>query len=68
MSIYDYRRGQAIAMQDEPFYALIQAAMRQADTDNHERLRLAFPDVHAELERRYWAPGGFLPGETPDGL
>jgi len=47
----------------EPFYALIMAAMRQADTDNLERLKEAFPDVWAELSTRYMREGGFLPGE-----
>ena len=45
------------------FYTLIMAAMREADTDNLEKLRQAFPDVHAELVARYNAPGGKLEGE-----
>lgn len=65
MSHYDYRRSIQIAIQDEPFYALIMAAMRQADTGNLERLQLAFPAVYAELAARIDAPNGVLPGEPP---
>jgi hypothetical protein len=63
MSLYDYRRSQALYVADEPFYGLIMAAMRRADTDNLELLRRAFPETHAELHARYHAPGGLLPGE-----
>ncbi len=31
MSFYDYQMGLRVATEDYPFYALIQAAMRQAD-------------------------------------
>jgi len=65
MSLYDYRVGQQIAAQDYPFYALIQAAMRKADTDNQIRLASAFPEVWDELQQRYNAPGGLMPGEWP---
>jgi hypothetical protein len=61
MSIYDYRSSLRIASLGEPFYALIMAAMRQADTGNLARLKDAFPETWAELERRYNAPGGVLP-------
>ena len=63
MSHYDYTIGREITMRDYPFYALIQAAMRQADTDNAEKLREAFPDTWTELRARYNAPKGLLPGE-----
>lgn len=46
------------------FYALIMAAMRQADTDNAERLRRCWPDVWQELHARYNAPGGILPDDV----
>lgn len=64
MSYYDYRRSQEIAAQDYPFYALIMAAMRQADTDNTVKLKMAWPEVWDELDKRYHAPGGILPGEA----
>ena len=63
MSLYDYRR--SIMVSDEPFYALIMAAMRKADDVNIEKLRDAWPDVWEELRLRYHAPGGYLAGERP---
>jgi len=63
MSFYDYERSKMITGHSHPFYALIMAAARQADTDNMERLRGAFPNTIAELERRYHAPGGLLPSD-----
>ena len=63
MSLYDYQAGQKIEAKGYPFYALIQAALRQADSTNIEKLRWAFPEVHAELQERYNAPGGTLEGE-----
>jgi len=65
MSHYDYARSIqiAIAIQNEPFAALIMAAMRQADTRNAERLMHAFPEIWDELWERVEAPDGVLPGE-----
>lgn len=63
MSLYDYQRSQHIEAQGEPFYALIMAAMRQADSHNIEKLREAFPEVWEELYQRYHASGGLLPIE-----
>lgn len=64
MSLYDYQRSRAIYGADEPFYGIIMAAMRGADSDNLRALQLAFPDVWEELQARYNAPGGVLAGET----
>lgn len=63
MSIIDYKISQEISADDPPFYALIMAAMRKADTDNLRRLKHAWPAVWDELERRYHAPSGALPEE-----
>ena len=63
MSLYAYKVAQAISAEDPPFYALIQAAMRKADTQNLELLTQAFPLVRIELMARYNAPGGLLEGE-----
>jgi hypothetical protein len=60
---YDYMVAQQIAAQDYPFYALIQAAMLKADTQNTAILRAVYPEEWAELDARYNAPGGLLPGE-----
>lgn len=65
MSHFDYEASKHIAAEDYPFYALVMAAMRQADTDNAARLRGAFPLVWHELQQRYNAPGGYLSGELP---
>ena len=67
MSYHEYKMGQVVSSKDYPFYALIQAAMRQADTDNIEKLRIAFPQVDEELTLRYNAPRGLLDGETLGG-
>ena len=64
MSFYDYAVSKDLAAMDPPFYSLVMAAMRKADSDNIVRLRTAFPDVYEELLARYHAPGGYLPGEV----
>lgn len=64
MSLYDYQVSKKIAAEDYPFYALVMAAMRQADSDNMEKLHTAFPLVYEELSLRYNAPGGFLPEDA----
>jgi hypothetical protein len=63
MSLYDYRESQKIAAFDFPFYSLIMAAMRQADSENIEKLKREFPAVWQEFSARYNAPGGILEGE-----
>lgn len=63
MSYHEYKTSQEISAQDYPFYALIMAAMRQADGINIHRLRMAFPEKYEELKKRYDAPGGKLEGE-----
>lgn len=63
MSLFDYRESIAITRDDPSFSALIMAAMRKADTRHLEALKAAFPDIWAEIEARYAAPAGRLPGE-----
>jgi hypothetical protein len=63
MSLYEYEEGKGIAAKDPPFYALIQAAMRKADTDNLELLIGCWPDIWRELRARYNAPAGKLQSE-----
>lgn len=65
MSYYDYKQSAYIELKQYPFYALIMAAMRQADTNNLMELQAAWPEVWRELEYRYHAPGGLLEGEEP---
>ena len=62
-SLYDYHISQQIASRDEPFYALLFALIRKADTYNAERLKEAFPEVYNEFWTRYNARGGYLPNE-----
>lgn len=64
MSYHEYLVGGRPQAEDVPFYALIQAAMRRADTDNLIKLRRCWPEVWAELQTRYHAPDGTLPGEV----
>ena len=63
MSHFDYISSQGIAVDNHPFYALIMAAMRQADDINFEKLKCCWPEIHKELTARYHAPGGYLDGE-----
>ncbi len=60
MGLHEYVISQKLSADDPPFYALIMAAMRQADTINSMLLKQAWPEVHAEMTRRYNAPGGAL--------
>lgn len=63
MSYHEYIWGREISTKDYPFYALIQAAMRQADTNNLEKLKSLFPGTFKELQIRYNSPKGLLPDE-----
>lgn len=63
VSLYDYRVAQELVKQDIPFYALIMAAMRKADSTNAALLRNAFPEVWDETQQRYNAPGAMLAGD-----
>lgn len=65
MSLHDYRQSKKLAQEDPPFYSLIMAAMRKADSKNMSKLIFAWPEVWNEFYDRYHAPGGYLPGEGP---
>lgn len=65
MSRHEYEVSRTLSEADHPFYALIMAAMRSADSDNVLWLKAGFPDVWDELQARYYAPGGILPTD-PD--
>ena len=60
MSRFDYEQSRVIKNEGYGFYAVIMAAMRQADTDNLEKLKQAWPQVWEELQERYHSPGGAL--------
>jgi hypothetical protein len=63
MSLHEYKEGLEITAKDPPFYALIQAAMRKADTYNLGLLKVCWPKTWLELRERYNAPGGKLQSE-----
>jgi hypothetical protein len=64
MSLYDYQQSQRIVIErsaERPtFAALIMQAARKADSANFARLEQEFPEIIAELQARYDAPGGRL--------
>lgn len=64
MSHYDYMAANALRAGDPPFYALIMAAVMKADTLNAAKLAAMWPEVTAEVQARWDAPGGVLPGEA----
>jgi len=63
MTLHDYEVSKAIEVANYPFYALIMAAMRKADSSNQLTLAFGFPEVWKELQYRYWSAGGLMPGE-----
>jgi len=63
MSLHHFQVSQQIEAENYPFYALIMAAMRKADSTNAAKLKSAWPDISTELQYRYWSAGGLLPGE-----
>ena len=74
MSLHEYLDSKRIADLRPPaaFYALIMAAIRDADSENEMKLRTMWPEVWAEMRARYNAPGGRLPDDptctSPDDL
>ena len=66
MSLYDYKKSKEISKDDPPFAAIIMSAMRKADTESADLLRIAFPEIQSELQLRYDAPGGRLPYEEKE--
>ena len=68
MSLHEYVMSKEIAKEDYPFYALIMAAMRQADSHNIHMLDRAFPEVYIEMKERYNAPGGVFNDEEREWL
>jgi len=63
MSLYSYKVAGRLDRDEQDFYGLLMAAMLKADTINLERLGREWPEVVAELQQRYNAPQGLLPGE-----
>jgi hypothetical protein len=64
MSLHEYQASHQIATSGHPFYGIIMAAMRKADSINLAKLRREWPDVWAELDARYHLPEGKFPSEA----
>lgn len=64
MSLYAYKSAIELDRSSADFYGLVMAAMLRADDMNLARLKTAFPNVWTELQHRYNAPQGLMPGET----
>lgn len=64
MSHYDYELSIRISTRDEPFYALLFALMRRADSENLEKIKDTWPIESQEFYERYVSPGGLLEGEN----
>jgi len=65
MSLYDYRASQQISAAGPPFYSLIMAAMRQADTANWREWTADY--LAGQLPRRILGrafPSGGQPGPS----
>jgi len=60
VSLHEYEQSKVLASYDYPFYALLMAAIRKADTDNYRKFCDAWPEVVEELRERYDAPGGVV--------
>jgi len=68
MSLHEYRESISISAEDPPFYALLMAAIRKADTTNTAKIKYAWPELWDEMQARYNAPGGILREDCgPDG-
>jgi len=64
MSYHEYLVSRDISDSNPPFYALIMAALRQADTTNATLICACWPEVAAEFEARYNAPAGLIGNEV----
>ena len=59
---YAYHASLDIYRARHPFYAIIMAAMRDADTLNLASLKRCWPDVWEALQELYNTPMGEIPG------
>lgn len=64
MSLHEYEVSKVVSTCDYPFYSLLFALIRQADTNNLEKIKQAWPDKYKEFVDRYHAPGGKLGNEV----
>jgi len=66
MSLYSYEMSRQLVTYD--FDDLLMALIVKADSNNTILLKAAFPNLWAETEARYHAPGGILPTDKIKGL
>jgi hypothetical protein len=69
VNLYDFEASLHIAARPEPFYALLGALIRKADTSNRAKIKAMWPEEYETFWRRYNAPAGVLPeidGMTPE--
>jgi len=57
LSQYDYQMSADPGLRTPPFYSLIAAAMRKADSSNLARLKFMWPRVWESLRTWYNTPG-----------
>jgi hypothetical protein len=55
-----HRASAEISQEDPPFYALLFALMRKADTEHQNRIKELWPDAYRELWLRTVSPDGLL--------
>jgi hypothetical protein len=65
MGLHEYLMSQEVDRHDYPFYSLVMALVRRADTENLRKLRVAFPETVRETKRRYNAGQGLLREDLP---
>jgi hypothetical protein len=63
MNHYDYQISRHIEREGYPFYALLGALIRQADSDNLAKLEQAFPTEVEIFKQRYNNQGGLSDAE-----
>jgi len=63
VSHYDFQVSREIEARGIPFYGLVMAAMRQADSHAIQKLRASFPETYVEFMARTDAPDGRLDGD-----
>ena len=57
MSLCDYQKSKEIATEESLFVSLIMVAAWKANTLNFGRLKVAFPEIIEELEKRHFKGG-----------
>lgn len=59
----EYQLSKSVTLLDAPFYSMLCALFRQADSENLTLLQETFPHELDTFKKRVNAPGGLLPGE-----